>query len=142
MEYLLGFGIALLIGLLGVGGGVITAPVLTIFFAIPPAEAVGTALIFTAVVKLTAAPIYLFRRTGEFPRARFATDGRMSGVLLGSYALAKVSAAHQKGPILGVLGATVVVTALMNLYRMARSRKKSVARPRRPAAVDRPAHRR
>jgi hypothetical protein len=62
MEFLLGFAIAALIGLMGVGGGVITAPVLALFFGVPPAESVGTALIFTAVVKLTAAPIYLFRR--------------------------------------------------------------------------------
>src|SRR5690242_3059926 len=66
MEFLLGFAIAVLIGLMGVGGGVITAPVLTLFFGVPPAEAVGTALIFTAIVKLTAAPIYLFRKQVNF----------------------------------------------------------------------------
>jgi uncharacterized membrane protein YfcA len=57
MEYLLGFAIAVLIGLTGVGGGSVTAPALALFLGVAPAEAVGTALVFTAIVKLVAAPI-------------------------------------------------------------------------------------
>lgn len=123
MEYLLGFAIATLIGLMGVGGGVITAPVLALFFGVPPAESVGTALIFTAVVKLTAAPIYLFRRQVNFKVLGLLLTGGLPGVLLGSFALAGVKASNQKGPVLGVLGATVVLTALLNLYRLLRTRK-------------------
>ena len=123
MEYLLGFGIAVLIGLMGVGGGVITAPVLTLFFGVPPAEAVGTALIFTAVVKLTAAPIYLFRRQVNFQVLGLLLMGGLPGVLLGSYALARVHAANLRSPVLAVLGATVVLTALLNLWRLLRGRK-------------------
>ena len=123
MEFLLGFGIAVLIGLMGVGGGVITAPVLTLFFGVPPAESVGTALIFTAVVKLTAAPIYLFRRQVIFRILGLLLMGGLPGVLAGSYALAQVNASHQKTPVMAVLGGVVVLTALVNLYRLARTRK-------------------
>ena len=59
MEFVTGFLIALAIGLTGVGGGTITAPVLMLFFNLPPAQAVGTALTFTAAVKLLAAPLHL-----------------------------------------------------------------------------------
>lgn len=128
MEYLLGFAIATLIGLLGVGGGVITAPVLTLFFGVPPAESVGTALIFTAVVKLTAAPIYLFRRQVNFRILGLLLTGGLPGVLVGSYLLAQVHRAQQRGPVLGVLGATVVLTALVNLYRLMRTRRELPAR--------------
>src|SRR5262249_41369015 len=62
MAYLVGFLIALAVGLTGVGAGSITAPVLILFFAISPAESVGTALIFAAVIKLVVAPIYLLRK--------------------------------------------------------------------------------
>jgi hypothetical protein len=110
---------------MGVGGGVITAPVLTLFFGVPPAESVGTALIFTAIVKLTAAPIYLFRRQVNFRILGLLLMGGLPGVIAGSFALAHVSAANQKGPVLGVLGGTVVVTALLNLYRMAKTRKET-----------------
>lgn len=128
MEFLLGFSIAVLIGLLGVGGGVITAPVLTLFFGVPPAEAVGTALIFTAVVKLTAAPIYLFRKQVNFRVLGLLLTGGLPGVLIGSYALARVSATDRKGPVLAVLGATVVLTAILNLYRLIRTRKEYPSR--------------
>ena len=130
MEFLLGFGIATLIGLMGVGGGVITAPMLTLFFGVPPAEAVGTALIFTAVVKLTAAPIYLFRRQVDFRILGLLLMGGLPGVLIGSYALAQVKRANQKGPVLAVLGITVVLTAGLNLYRMLRTRKELPSRDR------------
>ncbi len=130
MEFLLGFAIAALIGLMGVGGGVITAPVLTLFFGVPPAESVGTALIFTAVVKLTAAPIYLFRRQVNFRILALLLAGGLPGVVFGSLALARVSSANQKGPILAVLGLTVVLTATLNLYRMLRTQKEVPSRNR------------
>jgi len=130
MELLLGFAIAVLIGLMGVGGGVITAPVLTLFFGVPPAESVGTALIFTAVVKLTAGPIYLFRRQVNFRVLGLLLAGGLPGVLLGSVALARMKAVHGGAPILGVLGVTVVLTALLNLYRLMRTHKELPAHDR------------
>ena len=44
MEIVLGFLIAVAIGITGVGAGVITAPVLILFLHVPPVQAVGTAL--------------------------------------------------------------------------------------------------
>ena len=52
MEIALGFLIAVAIGITGVGAGIITAPVLILFFHVPPAYAVGTALAFAVAVKL------------------------------------------------------------------------------------------
>ena len=51
-EILVGFLIAAGVGLTGVGAGSLLAPVLMLFFKVPPAEAVGTALAFSAVIKL------------------------------------------------------------------------------------------
>jgi uncharacterized membrane protein YfcA len=51
-------------------------------------------------------------------------------VLVGSFALAKMSVVHRGGPILAVLGLTVVLTALMNLYRLIRTHKETPARDR------------
>ena len=39
MEYLVGFFIAALVGLTGVGAGSLTAPILILFFGMAPAEA-------------------------------------------------------------------------------------------------------
>jgi uncharacterized membrane protein YfcA len=117
MEFLIGFGIAIMIGLTGVGGGVITAPVLTLFLGVPPAQAIGTALVFSAVVKAIVAPAYLLRRQVDFRILAYLLAGGLPGVILGSILLQRLSAAQRKGPLLAVLGGTVVVMALMNLYR-------------------------
>jgi len=62
MPYAVGFLIALAVGLTGVGAGSITAPILILFFAISPAQSVGTALIYGAIIKLVVAPMYLARK--------------------------------------------------------------------------------
>ena len=62
MTYLLGFAIAALVGLTGVGAGSLTAPLLILLFGQAPAVAVGTSLVFTMAIKLIVAPAYLKRR--------------------------------------------------------------------------------
>jgi uncharacterized protein len=118
MEILLGFAIAVLIGLTGVGGGVVTAPVLTLFLGVPPVESVGTALLFTAVVKLIAAPVYLVRRQVDFRILRLLLAGGLPGVAAGSLLLQKLNANGAKGPILALLGGTIIFMAGLNLYRL------------------------
>jgi uncharacterized membrane protein YfcA len=121
MEFLLGFGIAVLIGLTGVGGGVITAPVLTLFLGVPPAAAVGTALVFTAVVKAVAAPLYLIRQQVNLRVLGLLLAGGLPGVIVGSYALGQLNAANRKGPIVAVLGTSIIAMAALNLYRLLRT---------------------
>lgn len=132
MEFLLGFAIAVLIGLTGVGGGVITAPVLTLFLGIPPVESVGTALVFTAIVKLAAAPVYLWRRQVSFRILGLLLLGGLPGVVGGSYVLARLSRADHghNGTILALLGATIIVMAGFNLYRLFRPDRPETQRER------------
>ena len=127
MEILLGFLIAMCIGLTGVGGGVITAPVLTLFLGMAPAEAVGTALIFSSVVKLGLAPLYLGRKQVNFRVLAFLLAGGLPGVTLGSLLMSHLSTGG-KGPLLALLGLTVVATALLNLFRVTYNRPGSVQR--------------
>ena len=118
MEFLLGFVIAVLIGLTGVGGGSVTAPALVLFLGLAPAESVGTALIFTAIVKLVAAPIYIARKQVNFRILWLLLAGGVPGVLAGSYLLARLSATQHRGPLFAVLGATIILMAGVNLYRL------------------------
>src|SRR3984885_10300931 len=62
MHLLLGFLIALAVGLTGIGGGSFTVPALLLIVGVPAGEAVGTAFVFAGVLRLIAAPFYLFRR--------------------------------------------------------------------------------
>ncbi len=130
MEFLIGFGIAIMIGLTGVGGGVITAPVLTLFLGVPPAQAIGTALVFSAVVKAIVAPAYLIRRQVDFRVLGFLLAGGLPGVIFGSLLLQRMNVNQRRGPLLAVLGATVVIMALMNLYRAAKRERVTPVRDR------------
>src|SRR6478609_7246411 len=97
MEVLLGFVIALAIGLTGVGGGVITAPALILFLGMPPVEAVTTSLIFAACIKLLIAPTYLFRKQVDFRILALLLAGGLPGVVAGSYFLQRLDAKSHPG---------------------------------------------
>ncbi len=130
LDFVIGFGIAVMIGLTGVGAGVVTAPVLTLFLGLPPAQAVGTALIYSAVVKAVLAPVYLFRRQVDFRILWLLLAGGLPGVLAGSFLLERLRAAQRNGPLLTLIGATVVFMAILNLYRLVRHHPAAPARDR------------
>ncbi len=54
MEVLLGFAIALVVGMTGMGGGPLAAPLLMLVLKVPPTEAIGTSLLFVFFTKLAA----------------------------------------------------------------------------------------
>ena len=118
MEILLGFLIAVAIGVTGVGAGIITAPVLILFMHIPPARAVGTALAFGVAVKLLVVPMQLFRKQVNFRVLGYMLAGGLPGVLLGSAILSKLNTPGRQPILFAALGSTIVVMAALNLYRL------------------------
>jgi len=120
MEYLVGFFIAALVGLTGVGAGSLTAPILILFFGMAPAEAVGTALIFGAVTKISVVPIYVARKQVDYRVLLLLCLGGVPGVLAGSFVLEHLDIKKQQNLLFLVLGATVLITALYSLYRSTR----------------------
>jgi len=62
IHLMLGFFIALAVGLTGVGGGSFTVPALLLIVGLPAGEAVGTAFVFAGMLRLIAAPFYLLGR--------------------------------------------------------------------------------
>jgi len=118
MAILLGFLIAIAIGVTGVGGGILTAPILILFLGVPPLEAVTVSLLFAAAVKFLIAPAYLWRGQVDFHSLGRLLMGGLPGVLLGSFLLQRLNSAGQSGVVSAVLGATIVVTAGINLFRM------------------------
>src|SRR5579864_2156889 len=118
MEIILGFLIALAIGVTGVGAGIITAPVLILFMHVPPAHAVGTALAFGVAVKLLVVPMQLFRKQVHFGVLGYMLAGGLPGVIVGSLILAKLNTPSRQGILYAALGSTIVVMAAVNLYRL------------------------
>jgi len=94
MEIVLGFLIAVAIGITGVGAGIITAPVLILFFHMPPARAVGTALAFGVAVKLLVVPVQLYRKQVNFRVLGYMLAGGLPGVVIGSAILARHSSTN------------------------------------------------
>jgi uncharacterized protein len=113
MVYLIGFLIALAIGLTGVGAGTLTTPLLILAVGLPARIAVGTSLIFGAVVKIITSPVYMARRQVDWRTLGFMLAGGVPGVLIGVFLLRGLDAKL----ITGVIGATIVVVALFNLFR-------------------------
>lgn len=118
MEIVLGFIIAVAIGVTGVGAGVITAPVLILFFHVPAAHAVGTALVFSVAVKILVVPMQIYRKQVDYKILGLLLSGGLPGVLAGSYILARLNTKGTQGILYAALGATVVIMAGMNLYRI------------------------
>ncbi|MGP0074768.1 MAG: sulfite exporter TauE/SafE family protein [Bryobacteraceae bacterium] len=118
MEIVLGFMIAVAIGITGVGAGVITAPVLILFFHVPPARAVGTALVFSTAVKLLVVPMQIYRKQVDYRVLGYLLAGGIPGVLAGSLILARLNTKGSQGILYAALGITIVVMAALNLYRM------------------------
>lgn len=118
MEIVLGFIIAVAIGVTGVGAGVITAPVLILFMHVPPARAVGTALAFSVAVKLLVVPMQIYRKQVDYRVLGYLLAGGIPGVLTGSYILAKLNTKGSQGILYAALGSTVMIMAAANLYRL------------------------
>jgi len=118
MEIVLGFLIAVAIGITGVGAGIITAPVLILFFHMPAAHAVGTALAFGVAVKLLVVPMQLYRKQVDFRVLGYMLAGGLPGVLIGSALLAKMNTPGRQGILFAALGSTIVIMAALNLYRL------------------------
>ena len=118
MEILAGFLIALAIGVTGVGAGSITAPVLILFFHQAAPDAVTTALVFGTVVKLIATPFYLARGQVNFKVLGFLVLGGLPAVLIGSLLLNTMNKSTLTGPILLIVGITVVLSAAATLWKV------------------------
>jgi hypothetical protein len=117
MEILLGFAIAVAIGLTGVGGGVVTAPLLILCLGMPATRAVGTALLYVAAVKTFAVPLYLHRRQVDWRTLAAMLAGGIPGVLAGTALLSGAEARGMSQLVLGVVGLTVAVSASLTLAR-------------------------
>src|SRR5215470_8952281 len=87
MNVVIGFLIALAVGMTGIGGGSFTVPALVLIVGLTAGEAVGTAFVFAGVIRLIAAPFYLL---GKHFNARYLwllLGGAIPGLLIGTFFL-------------------------------------------------------
>ena len=117
MEYALGFVISVFIGLTGVGAGSMTTPLLILLLGMPTSQAVGTALIFGAAVKIITTPFYWKRRQIDLKSLGYLLGTGLPGVLAGSLLLSGIKSDW----ITAFVGVTIMSISAFNLFRFAPS---------------------
>lgn len=129
MDFIIGFVIAVVIALTGVGAGVITAPLLILFLHIPVGVAVSTALAFSAIVKLIVVPVQVIRRQVNYRVLGLMLIGGLPGVIIGSVLFKYVSAQGRCSVLYFVLGAIILFTSGWHIFSY--FRPSAIARPSR-----------
>ncbi|MBZ5693940.1 MAG: sulfite exporter TauE/SafE family protein [Acidobacteriia bacterium] len=109
MQALIGFLIALAVGLTGIGGGSFTVPALVLIVGLVPGAAVGTAFVFAGVLRLIAAPFYLAGRHIHWRYLWLLVLGAVPGLLIGTYILRLLSSDSGSPTVVLLLG--LVLTA-------------------------------
>ncbi|MGB2636625.1 MAG: sulfite exporter TauE/SafE family protein [Candidatus Acidiferrum sp.] len=111
MHFILGFVIALSVGLTGIGGGSFTVPALLLIVGLPAAEAVGTTFVFSGVLRLIAAPFYLASRQVHSRYFRLLLWGAVPGLLLGALALRSVAKQASNPLVIIALGLLLAISS-------------------------------
>jgi uncharacterized membrane protein YfcA len=116
IHLLVGFFIALAVGLTGIGGGSFTVPALLLLVGLPVSEAVGTAFVFAGVLRLIAAPFYLLGRQVHSRYFKLLLTGAVPGLVLGMLALRGVAIAENSGGVTIVLGILLAVSSSISFF--------------------------
>src|SRR6266567_4022478 len=87
MYSVIGFIIAISVGMTGIGGGSFTVPALMLLAGLASGEAVGTAFLFAGVLRLLAAPFYLADKQIHAKYLWLLLKGAVPGLLVGTAVL-------------------------------------------------------
>ena len=77
-----GFGVGLLVGMTGVGGGSLMTPILIMLFGVHPATAVGTDLLYAAATKAGGGIVHWWERTIHWPAVIRLASGSIPASIL------------------------------------------------------------
>ena len=124
------FGIGIVVGLTGMGGGALMTPVLVLFFGIPPLTAVSSDLVASAVMKPVGSFVHLRRGTVNLELVKWlcigSIPGAFSGVLiaraLGHGQQVQEAIRMALGVALLLAAAGLITRAYMRLVEHARRR--------------------
>jgi uncharacterized protein len=124
------FGVAIVVGLTGMGGGALMTPVLVLLFGVPPLSAVSSDLAASAVMKPVGSFVHLRRGTVNLSLVRWLCVGSIpcafAGVLvarsLGGGAQVQRTIQLALGVALVIAASGLAVRAYMRLVERARRR--------------------
>jgi uncharacterized membrane protein YfcA len=117
MNYLIGFLIAAVVGMTGIGGGSFTVPALVLLAGLTAGEAVGTAFLFAGVLRLIAAPFYLFKRQIHARYLWLLLQGAIPGLLVGTLALRLLNGGAGSPLVILLLGILLAASSSLTFIR-------------------------
>ncbi|HLZ04139.1 MAG TPA: sulfite exporter TauE/SafE family protein [Bradyrhizobium sp.] len=114
-----GFGVGLLVGMTGVGGGSLMTPLLILLFGIHPSTAVGTDLLYAAATKTGGSLMHGLSRSIHWPAViRLACGSIPASILTLSLMWQfELSAASQRSVVNLVLCFALLLTATSLIFR-------------------------
>ncbi len=113
-----GFGVGLMVGLTGVGGGSLMTPILVLLFGVAPAAAVGTDLWFAALTKSVGGIVHHKRGSVDWQVFRRLCAGSLPASLATLWWLHTSGIGQMKhGVIVNALGVVLLITAIGMLLR-------------------------
>jgi uncharacterized membrane protein YfcA len=120
LTYVLsGFGVGLLVGLTGVGGGSLMTPLLTLLFGVSPTVAVGTDLAFASTTKVAGTFAHRYRGTVRWSIVRHLCIGALPAAVVATLSLKYFGALDQHiGQIIRYsIAGSVLLTVVALLFR-------------------------
>src|SRR5690349_20798670 len=114
-----GFGVGMLVGMTGVGGGSLMTPLLILLFGIHPATAVGTDLLYAAATKTGGTLVHGLNGTVNWRVVGRLAAGSvpMTVVTLLGLSLLELKGAAAGGLITTVLAVALLATAAVLIFR-------------------------
>ncbi len=116
-----GFGVGLLVGMTGVGGGSLMTPLLILLFGIHPGTAVGTDLLYAAATKTGGSLVHGLAKSIHWPAVIRLASGSMPACILTLFVLWRLDldSAGARGLINSVLCLALLLTASSLIFRKA-----------------------
>jgi uncharacterized membrane protein YfcA len=114
-----GFGVGLLVGMTGVGGGSLMTPLLILLFGIHPATAVGTDLLYAAATKTGGSLVHGVARSIYWPIVGWLACGSIPASMLTLATLwwLNLDSESARTLINSVLGFALFLTAMSLIFR-------------------------
>jgi uncharacterized protein len=126
---LAGFGVGIVVGLTGMGGGALMTPILVLVFGVPPVAAVSSDLAATAVMKPFGGLVHARRGTVRWPLVGWLCLGSVPSAFAGVLLLRLIGPGHTVQHLIQVALAVALLLAALGLV------VKEYSARRRPASA-------
>lgn len=118
LNAIAGFGVGTLVGITGVGGGSLMAPIMILLFGVAPATAVGTDLWFAAITKSVGGVIHHRGGGVDMQVLKRLCMGSLPAAVATLFFLHYADMGQIKdGLILHTLGVVLILTSIATLFR-------------------------